>query len=353
MSPTPEPLAARLGCYVVPGAAPDPRRALDEAAEAERLGLAAVWIGERYDSKDLPSLAGAISQVTERVRIGAAVTHPGLRHPMVLASMGQTLQALTGGRFALGLGRSASWRWDAYGVTAPTLRSLEDVAVILRRLWAGETVDYDGPLGHFPRLKLAQLLDVSPPALLLASIGPKGLALAGRAYDGVILHPMLSVEGVRRSVAQVREHAARVGRDPSAVRCVAAVVVAPDLTSERTSLAVNARAAGYLSVPGLGDALARANGWSEVDLAAYRDQPLLTTLGGLPADKHLTGEQLVGLSDAMPSHWLPEAAATGTGAQCARRLQEYAAAGADEIIVHGSTAGELAAVVAACEEVGL
>ena len=79
---------------------------------------------------------------------------------MVLASMGQTLQALTGERFALGLGRSALWRWQAYGVPAPTLESLGDTADILRRLWAGETVAYDGPLGTFPALRLAQRPDV-------------------------------------------------------------------------------------------------------------------------------------------------------------------------------------------------
>src|SRR5690606_15454878 len=73
----------RLGCYVLPGAAHNPREGLDEARAAEALGLGGVWIGERYDSKDLPTLASAIGQVTRRVRIGAAVTHPILRHPMV------------------------------------------------------------------------------------------------------------------------------------------------------------------------------------------------------------------------------------------------------------------------------
>jgi probable F420-dependent oxidoreductase len=224
--------ARGLGCYVLPGGVCDPREGLVQARAAERIGLDAVWIGERYDTKDLPSLAGALGQVTSRVRIGAAVTHPGLRHPMVLASMGQTLQSLTGGRFVLGLGRSADWRWDAYGVRAPTLRSLADTADILRRLWAGETVAYDGPAGHFPRLRLPQRPDVSPPPLLLAAVGPKTVDVAGRAFDGVILHPFLTVDGVRDSVRRVREAAQRVGRDPSAVRCVATIVVAPDASAQ-------------------------------------------------------------------------------------------------------------------------
>ena len=92
-------MTATLGCYVLPGGVSDPGPVIAQAQAAEIQGLGTVWIGERYDTKDLPSLAGALSQTTERVRIAAGITHPGLRHPMVLASMGQTLQALSGGRF--------------------------------------------------------------------------------------------------------------------------------------------------------------------------------------------------------------------------------------------------------------
>lgn len=336
--------AGGLGCYVLPGGIDDPREGLAQARAAERLGLDAVWIGERYDTKDLPSLAGAIGQITSRVRIGAAVTHTGLRHPMVLASMGQTLQSLTGGRFVLGLGRSASWRWDSYGVPAPTLRSLADTADILRRLWAGETVSYDGPAGRFPSLRLPRRPAVAPPPLLLAAVGPRTLDVAGTAYDGAILHPFLTVEGVRESVRRVREAAERAGRDPDAVRCVATVVVAPDAPRPEEDLAVRARAAGYFSVPGLGDALVRANGWEAADLARYRDQPALTALGPLPADKHLGRAELIALCAGMPDHWIPASAVLGDTDACARRLAEYRAAGADELILHGMVGEQVAAL---------
>src|SRR6202161_1079179 len=190
---------SRLGAYVLPGAAHDPVSGIAQAQATERMGFGTVWIGERYDTKDLGALGGALSQVTRRVQVAAGITHPYLRHPMVLASMGQTLQALTGGRFRLGLGRSAAWRWTAYGVPRPTLAAPAGIPRILRRLWDGETVDYDGPLGRFPRLRLPVVLPAAPPPLLLAAIGPKTIALAGRCYDGVILHPLLTPEAVRRS----------------------------------------------------------------------------------------------------------------------------------------------------------
>ena len=331
-----------LGTYVLPGGVADPRPVVEQARRAEAVGLGTAWIGERYDTKDLPSLAGALTQTTDRIRIGAAVTHTGLRHPMVLASMGQTLQALSGGRFLLGLGRSASWRWRNYGVPAPTLQSLGDTAAILRRLWAGETVAYDGPAGRFPRLRLAQRPEVSPPPLLLAAVGPRTLALAGRSFDGVILHPFLTPEAVARSVGIVRTEARAAGRDPGTVRCYAAVVVAPDRPSEEADLAVRARAAGYLHVAGLGDALVAANGWDPSDLARYRSHPGFAGLGSEQADKAMTRHELVEVSRSLPGAWLPASSATGTAAECAVQLGRYLDAGADELVLHGTTAEHLA-----------
>lgn len=344
--------AALLGCYVLPGGVPDPRPGISEAKRAESIGLGTVWIGERYDTKDLPSLAGALSQATERVTIAAGITHTGLRHPMVLASMGQTLQCLTGERFALGLGRSAMWRWNNYGAPAPTLRSLGDHADILRRLWAGETVSYDGPAGRFPQLRLAQRAAVAPPPLLLAAVGPKTLALAGSAYDGAILHPFLTPAAVGRSVQIVRDAAAAAGRDPSTARCYATVVTAPDLDAEQEALAVGSRAAGYFHVAGLGDSLVAANGWSPDDLTRYRSHPTLVALGDRQADKALSRGVLADLAATMPADWLPSSSASGPTAACAARLHEYVDAGADGIILHGSTAEHLEGLARTFEEAG-
>ncbi|MCU1346566.1 MAG: putative Coenzyme F420-dependent N(10)-methylenetetrahydromethanopterin reductase [Acidimicrobiia bacterium] len=331
----------RLGCYVLPGGVTDPRKGIDQAKEAEKIGLGTVWIGERYDTKDLPSLAGAISQVTTRVRIAAGITHQGLRHPMVLASMGQTLQSLSNERFVLGLGRSAAWRWEKYGAVPPTLASMGDTADILRRLWAGETVSYNGPAGNFPELRLPQRPDAAPPPIVLAAIGPKGLQLAGSRFDGVILHPFLTPEAVGKSVEVVRRAATEAGRDPEALRCYSTVVIAPEMSPRDQGLAVGSRAAGYLHVSGLGDAIAKANGWSADDLARYRSHPTLVALGNKQADKTLSREVLVELSETMPPSWLPSSSASGSLDACVSRLNEYLSAGADEIVLHGATAETL------------
>jgi probable F420-dependent oxidoreductase len=336
-----------LGCYIRPGQVEDPRPGIAEARAAETLGLGTVWISERYDAKDLPALAGAITQVTSRVRIAAGTTHIGTRHPMSIAGMGLTLQALSGERFVLGFARSSAWRWNAYGVKKPTMRMMEDMAGILRRLWAGETVTYDGPAGTFPELRLYAIPDVAPPPLVLAAIGPKTLALAGRSFDGVILHPFLSPAAVERSVAIVREAAAGAGRDPSAVRVHATVVVASDRPQAEQELIVGGRAAGYLQKRDLGNALATVNGWDFDQLERFRAQPRLAAVGDRAADRELSREDMGLVGRALPDGWLTDGAAIGSPQHCAERFGAFLDAGADELILHGSTADQLGDVVAA------
>ena len=339
--------ASCLGCYMLPGGVHDPSPAIERARLTESLGMGTAWLSERFDTKDLPSIAGALTQVTQRVQIAAGVTPFGVRHPMVLASMGQTLQVLSKERFWFGFGRSASWRWRMYGYPPPTLQSMGDTAGILRRLWAGETVSYDGPAGKFPELRLVDRASTRPPPMLLAAIGPKTLALGGSHFDGVVLHPFLSADGVRRSFEIVRRAAENAGRDPASIRCVATVVVAPDMTAAQAAHAIRARGAGYLSLRGLGDMLAEANGWDPEDLARYRNHPTLVALAGRPADKNLPRETLIELTYSMPEHWIPSTSATGSAAQVAHRLHEYLDAGADDLLLHGATPEFLAGTVEA------
>ena len=69
------------------------------------------------------------------------MTHFGTRHPIVLAGMAATLQALSGNRFVLGFGRSVAFIWKNLGIPVPVNAAMADYAKILRSLWAGETVE--------------------------------------------------------------------------------------------------------------------------------------------------------------------------------------------------------------------
>ncbi|MHB8463923.1 MAG: TIGR03857 family LLM class F420-dependent oxidoreductase [Acidimicrobiales bacterium] len=332
----PADLSSQVGAYLLPGRVGDPAPAIRQAQAAEHLGFGTVWLSERWGTKDLGVLLGAVSQATSRVKVAAGITHFLVRHPVVLASTAMTLQALTGGRFVLGVGRSVGPMWTAVGLPQMTNAVLVDSADIVRRLCRGEKVRYDGPAGHYPILRLGDVPDMPPPPIVLAAIGPKSLALAGTHFDGVLLHPFLTADAVGRSATTVRKAAAAAGRDPAAVRVYATVVVAPDLPEHEEKAVVGGRAVTYFQIPTFGDGLAAANGWDVAVLERLRAHPQFEGIRG-SADNVFTRDQLTEVSRLLPGEWLESGAAVGSAATCARRVREYLDAGADELVLHGST----------------
>jgi 5,10-methylenetetrahydromethanopterin reductase len=329
-----------LGAYVLPGRVTDPGRVVGQAQAAERLGLRTIWLSERWGTKDLGVIAGAVSQVTSEIRIASGITHLQSRHPALLASLAMTAQALSDGRFVLGVGRSVDAMWKAVGLPRSTNGSIVDHADIFRRLCRGEKVRYDGPAGTYPSLRLNDLPDQPVPPLVFAAIGPKGLELAGRHFDGVLLHPFLTRAAVRRSVELVRgaEHAAQ--RPAGSVQVYATVVVACALPADEELAVVGARAVTYYQIPGFGERLAAVNEWDPEPLTLLRSHPLLDGIKG-SADSVLTRQQLVDVASVLPAAWTGDAAAIGSASTCHEVFRRYREAGADELVLHGSAPDRL------------
>ena len=337
--------SAILSAYALPGRDADSRVAVRHAIAAERIGLGAIWASERWEGKETGAICGAIAYATSQIRIVAGLVHFTGRHPMVTAGLGATMQRLSGNRFVMGVGRSSPERLKRQGFPVFNMVHMRDYADILRRLWRGERVSYEGPVGSFAEMELMQLPETAPPVILGAT-GPKTLALGGEAFDGVVLHPFLTVEGARKSIGIIRESAERAGRDPASVKVTACVVTAPDtLPDEEKRRIVDARAMTYFRGPALAKALVDANDWDEGQLT-----PLLESgLRGLEP-KGVDAESVRRFSEAaklMPPEWLTEGAAVGSVEHIAKRLDQYRAAGADEILIHGSTPDNLGPIVEA------
>jgi probable F420-dependent oxidoreductase len=268
------------------------------------------------------------------------MTHFGTRHPIVIAGMAATLQAFSGNRFVLGFARSILALWKGLGIKPPTNESMGEYVKILRALWAGETVTYEGPAGHYPNMRMAETPKVPPP-VILAAVGPKTLAVAGACFDGVVLHPFLTTDGVRRSIQVVHEAAHKAGRDPKSIRIYSQVVVAPDSTPEEKAVAVDARAVTYFTLPELGRQIAAMNGWDAKPVETLLSDP---RFAGIEMQKHSHAqmrETLLEGARLLPSEWLETGAAIGSAAQCAARLRDYRRAGADELVLHGTTPDRL------------
>jgi probable F420-dependent oxidoreductase len=335
-----------IGTYILPGRVVDPVPGIAQAEAAEKIGLGSVWVAERWEKKEVAVTLGALTQRTQHLKLVAGMTHFGTRHPIVIAGMAATLQALSGDRFVIGFARSILALWKSLGIAPPTLESMGEYVKILRALWAGETVTYEGPAGRFPHMRMPETPKVPPP-VILAAIGPKTLALGGAHFDGVVLHPFLTPDGVRRSIETVHEGAIKAGRDPKKIRIYSQVVVAPDVTPEEKAIAIDARAVTYFTLPELGKQIAAVNGWDPKPVEALLANP---RFANIEMQKHSHAEMreiLLEGARQLPKEWLQTGAAAGTAAQVAERLREYRKAGADEIVLHGTTPEKLGGLASA------
>ena len=340
---------AELGFYGLAGHSATPRDLVDEVRIAEDLGLGAVFLSERFNTKDATTLSGAAGAVSQRLGIATAATNHNTRHPLVTATFGTTMHRLTGGRFALGLGRGFGMLFDLMGLPRITSAQMEDAVGILRRLWHGQAVaGHDGPAGSFPYLNQDASFDEDIPVLLTA-IGDRTLELAGRIADGVVLHTFLTDETLARAVGHIRRGAHQAGRDPASVRVWSVLVTVEDSVPEDLRLRkLVGRLATYLQ--GYGDLLVETNGWDPAVLQRFREDELVQDYPGA-FDAIGTTAELTRLAELLPDEWLA-ASATGSGPACAGRIQDQLDAGADSVILHGATPSELAPVVSAWRESG-
>jgi F420-dependent oxidoreductase-like protein len=162
------------------------------AREADRLGYDVVWAAEAYSS-DSPSVLAWLAGQTERIDLGAAVMQIPARSPAMTAMTATTIDALSGGRFRLGLGLSGpqvSEGWHGVRFAQGLARTREYIDIV-RMAIARKPVEYagehftlplpDGP-GKAIRLGFRPPRDRIP--IYLAAVGPKNLELAGEIADG-------------------------------------------------------------------------------------------------------------------------------------------------------------------------
>ncbi|MEG3093510.1 LLM class flavin-dependent oxidoreductase, partial [Sphingomonas sp. PB1R3] len=133
LTPPAAPEFPELACYGLAGHSSTPADLVPEVQQAERLGLGSVFLSERFNLKDAAVLAGAAAASSTTIGIATAATNHNTRHPLVTATMATTLHRMTGGRYALGLGRGFNLLFDVMGLPRVTGAQREDAVGIYRR----------------------------------------------------------------------------------------------------------------------------------------------------------------------------------------------------------------------------
>jgi F420-dependent oxidoreductase-like protein len=314
------------------------------AQEADRLGYAVAWAAEAYGF-DAATVLTWVAAHTRRIDVGSAIFQIPGRTPALTAMTAATLDALSGGRFRLGLGVSGpqvSEGWHGVPFDKPLGRTREYVAIV-RSALRRETVRFDGehwtlplPGGPGKALKLTvhPVRDRIP--LYLAAVGPKNLELCGEIADGW-LAIFFSPEHAADSLAPVRAGRASAGETMAGfdVAATVPVVVGGDVAA--CADPIRAYAALYLGGMGSRDknfynALAVRMGFGAA----------AATVQDLYLDRRARDA-----AAAVPLEFIDQTSLIGPPARIADRLQAHAAAGVTTLNVtpHAATLPERVATL--------
>lgn len=282
-----------------------------------------------FEAKHDPFIPLAVAaQHTERLQLGTALAIAFTRTPMTVANAGWDLQALTGGRFTLGLGSQIkphieqrfSMPWSQ-----PAARMHEFVQGI-HAIWDswqdGVPLDFHGDFyGH---TRMVPAFDPGPiphrrPPILLGAVGPAMTAVAGEVADGLLVHPVNTRKSLLElTLPALAQGAAKAGRsvDEREVVCVTIIVTgSTDEQMHRSREAVRNQLAFYATTTayrpvfelhGYGDLhteareLSRAGRWD--DMGRLVDDELIDTIA-VVGEPHQIADQvrsrLSGISESI------------------------------------------------------
>jgi probable F420-dependent oxidoreductase len=214
------------------------------AAEAERLGAASLWVGDRllapaeptvgYGGSDsIPeafrsrldpfALMAVAATATRTALIGTNVLIAPWYPPALLARSLTTIDLISGGRLVAGLG--VGWSPEEYVAVGVPMRErgarLDECLDGLEALWTTSPAGYEGTYWTVPSTHEALRPVQSPrPPVYLGGYAPAALRRAARRADGwlpVVVPGLMEFDPahITAPMGQVAEFAKEYGRDPS------------------------------------------------------------------------------------------------------------------------------------------
>lgn len=166
-------------------------------SKTERLGFDTVWFPDHvvFMAKTLTpeawSVITAASMKTKKITMGT-IGDAHRIHPAIYAHRLATVDHISGGRIVVCVGYGEKMNLDPYGIkwNRPLTRVKESIE-IMRSLWKGEQVDFDGEIYRLSKaeLRIRPFNDRAIP-IYIAATAPKALKLAGEYGDGWVTNAM-------------------------------------------------------------------------------------------------------------------------------------------------------------------
>ncbi len=324
-----------------------PHSAVRQAQRAEGEG----WDGIGFvDSQNLagdPYVEMALAaHATTTIRLATAVTNPVTRHPAAMATAIATVQAESGGRAVLGIGRGDS-ALAHLGLAPAPVASFERYLDRLQCYLRGDEVPFDVEHDGSGEVKAVDSLHLAggPTSSRLrwlrdgfvkvpvdvAATGPKVIAAAARHADRITFAVGADVERLGWAMGVARQAAADAGRDPDEIVFGAYVPVHPHPDQVRARELISGGVASFARFSVMhGSVAGPVNDRQRQSLeAVHANYDMGRHFSqGSPQSAFLTDEVIDRFGIAGPSPL------------CVERLSELIEMGLQKIFVMGSFAGD-------------
>jgi probable F420-dependent oxidoreductase len=161
---------------------------------------------------DVLITAAHIAAVTTRIRVATGVFILPLRNPIAAARAVETLQALSDGRFAFGVG--TGWLREEYEAIGEQFARrgarLDEMLEILPALWTGEPVSHSGQFYSFDEIQLAPR--ARAPRIYVGGSSERAFTRTARFADGWF-GPACTLDESLAARTRIEAERAKVGRD--------------------------------------------------------------------------------------------------------------------------------------------
>ena len=291
--------------------------------EADRLGYDKVWVAEAY-GWDAFTILAMLACSTQRIGLATGIVNVFSRSPTLIAQTAASLDAISDGRFSLGLGTSGHQVIEGWhGVKFEKgVRRLRETMEIVRTVLKRERLKYDGEIFQMPmglHIITHPIRDRIP--IYLATLTPSGVALAAEQADGW-LPVFFSPKHYRQVIRpELEKGAARSGRslDDFSVCVFQPVVVTEDKKAGRDLV----RPHMALYIGGMGS---RERNYYNQLFQRYGYQEEAKRIQDLYLERR-KDEAMAVISDEM----VDAVTVIGSAEECRERLAELERAGVDEV----------------------
>ncbi len=309
---------------------------ITESRSLEAKGFDGLMIAEINHDPFIP-LAFAAHQ-TEKVSLRTAIAVAFARSPMTVANSAHDLNALSKGRFTLGLGsqirphitKRFSMPW--HGPAKQMREYIESLTAIFDCWYDGQDLNYEGEFYKFtlmtPEFKPKNIA-YGRPKILLAAVGPLMMQTAAATADGLIVHPFCTENYLKNQMLpRIQQELSERGKSLDGFEIQYPAMIASGATEEayeKSREACRRRIGFYGSTPAYKPVLAE-HGWGDL-------QPLLNRMTKEGKWDQLAGE----ISDEMVDTF----ACSGTPGEAMKKVKDRFAGFIDRITLDSGAPAEI------------